>query len=56
MRLYRQKEEKWQQQSITIMHLWKSGGAITDDGFSLFAYKEDGIDLLGGVRVYIAFK
>lgn len=34
----------------------RQGGAITDDGFSLFAYEEDGIDLLGGVRVYIAFK
>ena len=34
----------------------RQGCAITDDGFSLFAYEEDGIDLLGGVRVYIAFK
>lgn len=34
----------------------RQGGAITDNGFELYAYEEDGIDLLGGVRVYIAFK
>lgn len=34
----------------------RQGGAITDDGFQLYAYEEDGNDLLGGVHLYIAFK
>lgn len=33
----------------------RCGCAITDDGFELYAYEEDGIDLLGGNRLYIAF-
>ena len=34
----------------------RQGCAITDDGFQLYAYEEDGNDLLGGVHLYIAFK
>lgn len=34
----------------------RQGGAITNDGFQLYAYEEDGNDLLGGVHLYIAFK
>ena len=34
----------------------RQGCAIIDDGFQLYAYEEDGNDLLGGVHLYIAFK
>lgn len=34
----------------------RRGCAITDNGFSLYAYEEDGNDLVGGVHLYIAFK